>query len=138
MLHYTVKMRATFEDAVAAVKAALEQRGFRVVRSFDLSSALDPDDSACSCPHHGTERCTCRYTVLLVYPTHNDTMSGEVYPCTITVHTRDAETFVTLTRLGHLSAAGRAETIEVERVLVQGLVETSLAIPNGGVGEANS
>lgn len=126
MLRYTVKMRATFEDAVAAVTTALEQRGFRVVRSFDLSSALDPDDPACSCPHHGTERCTCRYTVLLVYAPDDGAMPGDTYPCTVTVHARGAEAFVSLTRLEHLFTTPQPERTEMERALLQGLVDASL------------
>jgi len=130
MPRYTVKMKATFEDAVAAVMKTLKRRGFWVIRSFDLRSALDPDDPACSCPHHGTERCTCRYTVLLVYATRDGAVVNDLFPCTITIHARDAEAFISLTRLGHLYTAVGPEAAELEQALLQGLVEASLATQN--------
>lgn len=130
MPRYTVKMRATFDDAVAAVMRVLEQRGFWVIRSFDLRSALDPNDPACSCPHHGTERCTCRYTVLLVYAMRDGAVADDLYPCTITIHARDAEAFISLARLEHDCAATGPAAAAVERALVQGLVEASLAVQN--------
>lgn len=127
MRRYTVKMPASFEDAVALVTAALQQRGFRVVRSFDLASALDPDDPACSCPHHGTERCTCRYTVLLVYDPVGGTGSPSIAPRSVTIHARDAETHVSLSRLAPWPEPRRAEATTQEEIVLHSLVEASLA-----------
>lgn len=132
MRRYTVKMTASFEDAVALVMAALQQRGFRVVRSFDLASALDPDDPACSCPHHGTDRCTCRYTVLLVYgPVVGETPPeigpASIAPRSVTIHARDAETHISLSRFEPWPESRRVEATTQEEVILQGLVEASLA-----------
>ena len=54
------------ENAAQAVTAALERRGLRAMRGFDLHLARVAE-SGCECQHHGTARCTCEYLVLLVY-----------------------------------------------------------------------
>jgi hypothetical protein len=77
---------ATCEQTVTALTATLARHGYRVERSFDLRSALDhqPD---CPCPHHGTERCTCQYVVLLIYET-----TTLVPPALATAHECDGVT----------------------------------------------
>ncbi len=78
------------ETAAQAATEALTRRGFRVVRSFDLRSAMathaDREASPwdCECPHHGTAQCTCQFVVLLVYGE-----SGA--PVVMTAHSRDAQ-----------------------------------------------
>jgi hypothetical protein len=52
------------------------------VRSFDLSAG---DSDACGCAHHGTPRCCCQYSILLVYPP-----SGA--PVVVTAHGREFRT----------------------------------------------
>lgn len=127
MRRYTVKIRASFEDAVALVTATLQQRGFRVVRSFDLASALDPDDPACSCPHHGTERCTCHYTVLLVYGPSGEIEPSNSAPRSVTIHARDAEAHISLSRFEPWPESPRTETLVQEEAILHSLVEASLA-----------
>ena len=127
MRRYTVKMPASFEDAVAVVTNALKQRGFHVIRSFDLAGALDPDDPACSCPHHGTERCTCRYTVLLVYRPPQASDPVHFAPHSITIHARDGEAYIGLARLEPRYEPA-AEMAAQEERLVQTLVEASLSV----------
>jgi hypothetical protein len=79
------------ETATRRVIQVLSRRGFRVLRSFDLRSAaaqwntVGHDD--CLCPHHGTEQCTCQYSVLLVYGEQGG-------PTIVTVHGRDTQTEV--------------------------------------------
>jgi hypothetical protein len=70
------------ERAAQLAQGSLGQRGFQVERSFDL---LGSDSDACDCPHHGTARCTCQYSVLLVY-------SEAGPPVPVTVHSRDSRT----------------------------------------------
>ncbi len=74
------------ETAAQAAAEALTRRGFRVVRSFDLRSALAPlaAHMDCECPHHGTAQCTCQFVVLLIYDA-----SGA--PVVVTTHSRDAQ-----------------------------------------------
>lgn len=127
MRRFTVKMPASFEDAVALVTNALEQRGFHVIRSFDLAGTLDPDDPACSCPHHGTERCTCRYTVLLAYRLPQTSTAVEFASHSIVIHGRDGEAYVGLLRLQPRQESPPAELIAQEELLVQTLVEVSLS-----------
>jgi hypothetical protein len=81
------------ETATRHTTQALTRHGFRVFRSFDFhpASAQRPGDnpSACQCPHHGTEQCTCQYVVLLVY--------GPSYaPAVITIHSCELRTEVQL------------------------------------------
>jgi hypothetical protein len=71
------------ETAAQAATAVLTRRGFRVVRSFDLRSALAAH-ADCECPYHGTAQCTCQFVVLLVYGE-----AGE--PVVVTAHSRDAQ-----------------------------------------------
>ncbi len=74
------------EQAAQATIDRLTARGLYVVRSFDLHAATAGAD-ACGCPHHGTDRCTCAYVVLLVY-------GAEGFPAVLTAHSRDDRTFL--------------------------------------------
>ena len=60
-----VDFEGTVMQATLAAQRALEQAGLQVLRSFDLAVA---GSEKCACQDHGTRRCTCQYTVLLVYP----------------------------------------------------------------------
>jgi hypothetical protein len=76
------------ETAAQAASQALLRQGLRVVRSFDLHSAL-ATHADCECPHHGTEQCTCQFVVLLVY---GDPPTGqERAPVVVTAHSRDSQ-----------------------------------------------
>ncbi len=116
------------EAAAQAVTAALTRRGLRVVRTFDLRSALaghaghDAGAWDCTCPYHGTADCTCQFIVLLVY--------GEAgAPVVINAHSHDAQTQV---RIAHPangilgSVTTRPDPRLAERV-VTALAKTALA-----------
>ena len=70
------------------VRQRLTQAGFRVVPTFDLQVArlAHPD---CSCPHHGTDQCTCQMVILLVYGKHEN-------PATLVIHGQDGKTWLSL------------------------------------------
>jgi hypothetical protein len=70
------------EQAALAARQCLVGQGLQVVRSFDLTGM---DSGACGCPHHGTPRCTCQYSVLLVYPDAGP-------PAVVTAHGREGRT----------------------------------------------
>jgi hypothetical protein len=84
----------------------LTRRGFRVVRSFDLRSALAPLTAHvdCECPHHGTAKCTCQFVVLLVYgdpsaePALSLSKGSGGAPVVITTHSQDAQAQVQIVR----------------------------------------
>ncbi len=85
-------------DAEAAVQLAthvLEQHQLRVVRNFDLRSALQSQDMPCTCPHHETADCTCNYVVLLAYhvaaPGRRPQPAGE-----IVIHSHDGTTWLSV------------------------------------------
>jgi hypothetical protein len=71
------------ETAARAATEALTRHGFRVVRSFDLRSAMAAH-AECDCPHHGTAQCTCQFVVLLVY-------DKKGAPAVVTAHSRDIQ-----------------------------------------------
>ena len=113
------------ETAAQAATEALARRGFRVVRSFDLRSALAPlaAHADCECPHHGTAQCTCQFVVLLVYGE-----SGA--PAVITTHSRDAQAHVQIVRpTGMLrdDANSRPDARLVEQVMAA-LFEAALTV----------
>jgi hypothetical protein len=116
------------ETAAQTVAAALTRRGLRVVRSFDLRSALaahaghEASSWDCDCPYHGTAHCTCQFVVLLVY--------GEAgAPVVVNAHSHDAQTWAWIVRpsrgiLG--SATTRLDPCLAEQVMAA-LAEAALA-----------
>jgi hypothetical protein len=86
--------KADSETAAQAATLALIQCNFRVVRSFDLRSALVAHED-CTCPYHGTSHCTCQFVVLLVY-------KAAAGPVVITIHSYDTQARVQLV-LDHLT-----------------------------------
>ena len=78
----------TCEHADKSVRATLTSAGMQIVQTFDLQIArlAHPD---CSCPHHGTEQCSCQLVVLLVYGKQQD-------PATLVLHGQDGKTWISL------------------------------------------
>jgi hypothetical protein len=118
------------ETAAQAATEALARRGFRVVRSFDLRSALAPlaAHADCECPHHGTAQCTCQFVVLLIYGDPSTGSGGA--PVVITAHSRDAQAQVQLVRpTGMLrdDANSRPDPRLVEQVMAA-LFEAALTV----------
>lgn len=83
-MNETIVFNSGSDIVVKAVTAVLTRRRFRVIRSFDLRSALTTHDG-CECPHHGTARCDCQFVVLLAY-------GDAAEPVVITMHSRDNRT----------------------------------------------
>jgi len=81
----------TWEQTTRKLEAVFAERGLQVVRSFDLQLARQAmrNPSACTCPHHGTVRCTCQYLVYLVYADGPE-------PVAVIVHGHDGHTEVTI------------------------------------------
>src|SRR6266540_5902664 len=78
----------TCEQVDVWVREKLTSAGLRVVPTFDLQIArlAHPD---CSCPHHGTEECSCQLVILLVYGKQED-------PVTLVIHGQDDKTWISL------------------------------------------
>jgi hypothetical protein len=124
------------ETAAQAATETLTRRGFRVVRSFDLRSAMAAH-SDCECPHHGTAKCTCQFVVLLVYgdpsaePALSLSKGSGGAPIVITTHSRDAQAQVQIVRpTGVLrdDANARPDARLVEQVMAA-LFEAALTAP---------
>ncbi len=95
-------------DAEVAARAATEvmiRRGLQVVRSFDLDTVSGAHGD-CTCPYHGTDKCTCQYVILLVYGA-----SGA--PATLTLHSRDVQAQAQIVR----DAYNQPEASLVEQIL---------------------
>lgn len=81
------------ETAAQTVTALLTGQGYRVIRTFDLRSALGTQpDSICPC--HGTVPCTCQFVVLLVYAN-----TGE--PVVVIAHGHDTGTILWMVKGPH-------------------------------------
>jgi hypothetical protein len=78
----------TCDEIVPTIQRELNAAGFRVEQSFDLRSALTLVPN-CTCPHHGTALCDCRYNVLLIY-------GQEQLPTSLIVHGHDHQCWIAL------------------------------------------
>jgi hypothetical protein len=72
------------------VRANLSRAGLHVVQTFDLQIArlAHPD---CSCPHHGTEQCSCQLVILLIYGKQEE-------PATMVIHGQDGKTWLSFSK----------------------------------------
>lgn len=77
---------------IEPIKSSLIVKGLWTFESFDLRSTRAFHEG-CSCPHHGTNECTCELVVLLVYHA-----VGE--PISMVLDGRDDQTFVFVTGEG--------------------------------------
>jgi hypothetical protein len=77
----TMRVAAEWQQTVDLLEAFFAEQGLSVVRSFDLQTARSElhDPTACTCPYHGTDRCTCQYIVFLVYGDGEDPLSLVVH-----------------------------------------------------------
>ncbi len=66
----------------------LRRQGWQVVRSFDLQTARQAH-TGCSCPHHGTDQCSCQMAVFLIYGESSE-------PLTLVAHGRDGQVELSL------------------------------------------
>lgn len=121
----TVTFERLSDQVIAAITTTLLQRGYHVVRSFDLQSARANHIEDCPCPHHGTALCTCQYVVLLVYPltrAGRPMTAGQANPPRVlTAHTYEQTTRVTL----HRDATVRENEASA---LVSALVEAAVLL----------
>ena len=115
----TVTFERLSDQVIAAITTTLSQRGYQVVRSFDLQSARANHLGGCPCPHHSTSYCTCQYVVLLIYPL---TRAGQANPPRVlTAHTFEQTTRVTL----HRDASVRESEASA---LVSALIEAAMLL----------
>ena len=71
-------------QVIAEISRLLTGSGFYIVESFDLQNAR-ANHSGCTCPHHGTDQCTCQFAILLVY-------GEDEMPVSLMVHGHDEMT----------------------------------------------
>lgn len=87
-----IGLPGTFEETMTRVQETLHSGGLGVSRTFDLLDALEVLPPSCHCPHHGTERCSCRYAILLVHG--RDRAPGSLLA--VALHHRDRMTWVSI------------------------------------------
>ncbi len=97
------------EDATARATQLLSKASLRVMRSFDLRSARAVH-TGCTCPHHGTDQCTCQMVVLLVY-------GPSSAPVTLVAHGQDEQTWFSLVDIPQQPADPQLRN-QIARVLV--------------------
>ncbi len=106
------------EVAARATTQVLIRRGLQVMRSFDLHTVSGAFGD-CTCPYHGTDKCTCQYVVLLVYGE-----SGA--PATLTLHSRDAQAQAQIVRDAYSQPeAGLVE--QIQAALLEAVLELHAA-----------
>lgn len=108
------------ETAAQAATQILIRQGLRVVRSFDLHAAL-ATHADCECPHHGTERCSCKFVVLLIYGAPSTSI--RLAPVVVTTHSRDGQAEVEIVQ----DANTQSEPWLAEQVTA-GLFEAALSV----------
>ena len=111
----SVRFDCDSEMATQTATQSLAKLGLRVVRSFDLRSAL-ATHAGCECPHHGSEQCTCQFLVLLVY-------GPAGAPVVVSVHGRDGQAEVQIVQ----DASAHPDERLVEQVM-SALIEAALGV----------
>ncbi len=81
-------MPIDIDTGLKFIHEALAAAGMEVQRSFDLQVAR-ASLAGCTCPHHGTKRCTCQMVVLQVY-------GQDLAPAILVVHGRENITHLAL------------------------------------------
>src|SRR6266487_890282 len=112
-------LNQTFDQVDQWAREKLTSAGLRVVPTFDLQIArlAHPD---CSCPHHGTEECSCQLVILLVYGKQED-------PATLVIHSRDDKTWISLATPLETHSCQSLES-SVRRMLVPNHANSSASV----------
>lgn len=83
-----LSLKQPCDEAVQNFVERMEQTGLQVMRTFDLHQTRMVE-TACSCPHHGTEKCDCQMVVLMVYGKGDQ-------PVSLVAHGHDGQTWFSL------------------------------------------
>lgn len=79
-----------FDEMLSWATQQLKDLGFQVEQTFDLKVARQ-SHVGCTCPHHGTEQCSCQMVVLLVRNQGSE-------PTTMVLHGNDKQTNFTIVK----------------------------------------
>jgi hypothetical protein len=78
-----------YDEVLPWLKHQLEDKGLRVMPTFDLRLVASLHQGYCTCPHHGTAQCDCQLVVLLVY-------RNEEEPVSLMLHGSDGQTWLSI------------------------------------------
>lgn len=112
-MNNAILLNTDSETAAQTVTAILTRQGHRVLRSFDLRSALTAQPNSV-CPCHGTTPCNCQFVVLLVY-------GHKARPVVVMAHGHNQETSLQLVS----DPQDRSDTDLISEVMTA-IVETAL------------
>ncbi len=111
----TVPLRCT--ETAARLRAALEGHAYRLVRSFDLTSARRKGQWGV-CPYHGEEDCSCCWSAWVLYDAEQRMVA------TLVIYGHDA-----VTRIQWVATQPPSPSAEVALHLVRSLARTLATIP---------
>ncbi len=77
-----------FEKAIVNLTDRLISRGFHMLVTFDLPGSSQAG-LGCTCPHHGSDACTCRLSFILIYGLGTG-------PVSMLAHGSDGKTWLSL------------------------------------------
>jgi hypothetical protein len=83
-----LNLQQSCDEAIPYFMERMKKAGLYVIRTFNLHETR-LDDLACTCPHHGTEKCDCQMVVLMVYGKDNQ-------PASLVVHGHNGQTWFSL------------------------------------------
>lgn len=99
-----------FKEIFAWTNEQLKGHGLQIEQTFDLQIAR-LSHAGCSCPHHGTDQCSCQMVVLLVRGKSNE-------PLTLILHGNDGQTSFSIANFsGKRSDFDLAETVRQALVI---------------------
>jgi L-arabinose isomerase len=104
----------SFHDVFTWTTQQLKKFGLQVEQTFDLQVAR-VSHVGCTCPHHGTEQCSCQMVVLLIRGESKD-------PLTLILHGNDGHTNLSIVNL-----TGRRFNPNLDAIIRLALVPQNMA-----------
>lgn len=106
-------------QVIAETSRLLTNSGLTVMESFDLQVAR-ANHTGSTCPHHGTEQCSCQLAILLVY-------GEDTYPASLMLHGFDNVTEISL-----IEMPGQKVSLDVKEKINSALVPGYFIFINHG------
>jgi uncharacterized protein (DUF302 family) len=91
---YTVETQKTFDEAVAAVEAKTQEKGFRVLHTHDVKATLEEKGFSRE-PLKIVEVCNAKYASQVL---EKDIKISLMLPCPISVYTQRGKTYISALR----------------------------------------
>jgi hypothetical protein len=113
------------DEALLWADQQFKAAGMLSMQTFDLKVARSAQ-AYCTCPHHGTDDCTCQVVFLLVYNSQSQTGNElEKPPVTLEVHGHDDQTWFYIVDNAQQRADPRMEAC-IRKTLIPNLEDSGL------------